>query len=270
MLHVSVCAVFGSVLFRNWGEAADLWVQITDRVTFRALCLMPDHIHLMVADARQCAPLTTALRGYALKRNHARGESGAVWQHDAKPMVIPNHEHDDRTWRYILLNPCRKNLVRDPLAWPFSTHRDSVGLVASPVCRPARNPARFHSWVSSDPTVKVVGTPLPVESRAAAGAQLVDVLNAVSAVTRTTAARLKRPGAPRDLLIGLCRALTACSAGDIAAFAAVHATTVYRAAAPPPALLGTVRRVLGDPRFPLLHDRDLRTDPAWHEYRYHR
>lgn len=30
-------------------------------------------------------------------------------------------------------NPCRARLVADPLAWPFSTHRDAVGLAVDPV-----------------------------------------------------------------------------------------------------------------------------------------
>lgn len=269
MLHACPRAAHGTLLFRSWTEARALWDRLTAGLRFRALVLMPDHVHVQLTDATQLAPLTVALRSYARWRNGARGESGPVWEHRASPTPIRGTEHVDRTTRYIHLNPCRRGLVRDPLAWPFSTHRDAVGLALPAVRRPVPDPERFHAWVSGDPAVSVGGTPMPRSPSAAAPPwSLSQVAAAVSALTRTPETALRTRGPARGLLLCAASRLTEASDALIAKFAGVDRTTVGRAAALRDRRLAVVERVVGDERFALLRDGDLRRDAAWRAYRH--
>jgi hypothetical protein len=120
-----------------------------------------------------------------------------------------------RSVRYVHLNPCRARLVTDPLAWPFSTHLDAVGLTPCPVRDRVGDPAAFHRYVSADPTVDVQGTPLPVASSRSLGVE--DVLAAVCHAYRVPPDRLLRRGPARRALVQNARALTDASVPAIAA-----------------------------------------------------
>lgn len=256
MVHAAIRAVKGTLLFHDWAEARVLWDQLTQRVRLHALVLIPDHVHAQLLESA-LRDLATAPRAYALLRNHARGERGPVWEHGAHPTPIRGDRHVERTRRYIHLNPCRRELVLDPLAWPFSTHRDVVGLAIPAACRAVPNPERWHAYVSSDPSVRVAGTSLPAR-RAERPATLLEVHAAVSSLTRTPASEVTRRPAARDLLIRAARALTTASSVEIAALAGVHPTTVTRHASCNDGLVELVERVLGDTRFASLGDGDLR------------
>ncbi len=259
MVHAAIRSVKGTLLFHSWREARALWDHLVRRVRFFALALLPDHIHVALpGDAAMLARLSAALRGYALERNHARTERGPVWEHGIHPTPIRGREHEERTRRYIHLNPCRRGLVSDPLAWPFSTHRDVVGLALPAVCRRARNPERVHAFVSSDTSVRPDGTLLPGCRPEPRPATLGEVQAAVSALTRTPYRSVLEDVAARDLMIRSARALTIASPAEIAAFAGIHTTTVRRHGPRRDADIALVERVLGDSRFARLEDGDLR------------
>jgi REP element-mobilizing transposase RayT len=267
MVHASIRATPGTLLFVTVDEARALWDRVTAAVRFVALALMPDHLHAQLVELADMARLAVALRGYALWRNSARGQSGPVWDHRSRPTPIAGRRHVERTIRYIHLNPCRERLVADPLAWPFSTHRDAVGLALPPVRPPARDPERFHAWVSGDPDVAPNGTPLPDGARGLAErASLSDVLAAVSALTRSSEDRVRGRSPERRLFVTSARELARASTSEIADFLGVHAATVRRVPAGPDPRIGMVARVLGDRRFPPLRSGDLREDPAWRAY----
>lgn len=143
-------------LRRNWPEAY-------------AACLMPDHLHLLIAarDARAEHQSLVHLLGA-----FSRAITPASW-HVAAPEPVRTAEHARRTVRYILLNPCRARLADDPLAWPWSTHRGVAGAELDPwvsaerLARAlGRSPAGFarqlHAFVSGDPSVSPNGSPFPV------------------------------------------------------------------------------------------------------------
>jgi hypothetical protein len=153
--------------------------------------------------------------------------------------------------------------VSDPLAWPFSTHRDACGLAEPAVVPHARNVAAFHRFVSSDPFVVIGGTPLP--DGVVAVREPFAVLEAVSAVTRTTIADLRRRGPSRRLFLRAAFVLAPDaprkSIGDL-----VGATRdgAARAAAESKQGVRLVAKVIGDPRFGVLHHRPL----EWPHMRY--
>ena len=270
MMHACPRATRGTLLFRSWAEARALWIRLATGPRFRALVLMPDHVHVQLTDAAQLAPLAVALRSFARWRNGSRGECGPVWEHRSRPTPIRGRNHVERTTRYIHLNPCRRGLALDPLAWPFSTHRDAVGLAWPVARRPVPDPERFHAWVSADPSVATSGSPLPRTRSAAVPCwSLTQVAAAVSALTRTPEMALRTRGPARGLLLCAATRLTEAPEALIAEFAGVDRKTIRRAAARRDPRLAVVERVVGDERFALLRDGDLRRDPAWRAYRQH-
>lgn len=267
MFHFCARARPGSLLFGDWLEARVLWSHVLQRVHARALALMPDHLHALLASKEDVAKLRCALRAYALWRNHHRAESGPVWEHRSEPTPVRGRQHEERTRRYIHLNPSRKRLVTDPLEWPFSTHRDAVGLAIPQVCAKVRDPEHFHSWVSSDPSVDPNGTTLPfAAARGDALPTLEAILSAVSALTRTTIETLRTRCPERTLLIRAASSLSQATDGEIADLVGAHASTVCRTRQKPDHRVEIIHRVIGDPRFAALRSFDLRQLSAWRPY----
>ncbi len=272
MLKVAVRAVAGTLLFRTNAEARALWLQIVGRVRPFALALMPDHLHAMLRDLDEWFRLRVGLRAYALQRNHLRHEKGPVFEHDVRPRVVPA-DRVARERRYVHLNPCRVTppIVKDPLAHDFSSHRDAVGFAVPAVLTPVGDPVGFHTYVSSDPKVRVDGTLLPVASTESDVIPTwTEVLAAVSALTRTPAGMLATELVSRDLIIHGARRLARLRAQEIADRLGIHVATVHRVLERRSPYLPIVRDVIGDPRFALLQDGDLRGTSGWRLYRNRR
>lgn len=162
MFHVVAHAARGRLLFSDARAATALWsIAVGHFPELIALCLMPDHVHVLL-------PVPPGLRlGHAMSaytrwvEHDRRVRNLKLWTPHPAPEHLPDPTHVRRTLRYVLLNPCRVGLVADPLAWPWSTHRDRVGFAAAPVGPVEVQRARFHAYVSGDPSVAVGGTPMP-------------------------------------------------------------------------------------------------------------
>ncbi|MFH1467126.1 MAG: hypothetical protein ABIO70_22270 [Pseudomonadota bacterium] len=270
MYHFVAHAVLDRWLFHDWEEALALWVRLATLPELRALVVMPDHVHAVLG-APAVARWLAALRGYARWRSgRACAAAGPTWMPLEPPEILPGWKHQRRTVRYVHLNPCRDGLANDPLGWPFSTHRDAVGLAAPAVIAPTRDAVSFHAYVSGDPSVEVAGTTLPFGRACARGVAPEGVLAAVSAVSRTPLAQLGQRGGPRDLLVGALRELSHASQPEVARLVGISVATVRRAPAISAAQLHVVERVLGDVRFAGLGEGDLARSPAWRAYRYGR
>ena len=178
-------------------QAAWLWAGLR-RVapTAHACVLMPDHLHLIapVTDLDAARErLARTLQGFT------RVFGGEGWTAARGVREIPDPRHLSRQVRYVVLNPCRSGLVRDPLEWLWTTHRDVVGAVVDPwvtadaladaLERPrAGFTEKHHEYVSADPSVAVGGTPAPRIAEvvaASAGA----LLQAADAAQRYVAGR---------------------------------------------------------------------------------
>lgn len=281
MYHYVARARKGTLLFRTWEEGLRLFTML--RVVFReliALCVMPDHIHLLLPHGEGRRRLGAVMSGYARYRNARRKQGGmVVWEEAPDPEHV-EPEKEQRNIRYVHLNPCRKELVDDPLAWPLSTHRDYVGLSTEPGALLHSNPERFHAYVSGDPSVDPAGTLLPEIQY-----QRFDffaVRDAVSAVSRTL---ITPPpiGVVRSLIMRTAAAHRLLEPGGIgvAALAAavnVSRTHVYRTIEGTPSRNAPIRdralaaavRVVGDVRFGPLTPGDLPRTPGWERYRWQR
>lgn len=265
MLHQVARALPGRLLFTSWSEGRALWDRVVRAAPgLTALCLMPDHLHLLhEADLRE--PLAHALSGHTRWLNARRRRAGPLME----PLQAPGPLRDDgkvrRNVRYVHLNPCRAHLVADPLAWPLSTHRDAVGLAAFPVVPVRRDPEGFHRYVSSDPLVRVDGTELPRVTVAVPDAT--QVLHATSAVTRTPLPDLLRRSPARALYLKAARTLTPESHRTIADGVGLTRWAVLKHRPREDERVRAVARAAGDPRFPPLWDVDLRESRGWLRYR---
>jgi hypothetical protein len=266
MYHAAPRAIRGTLLFRTWPEARALWDRLIRGLPrFRALILMPDHVHVILPEPDK-ERLGAVMRAYAQWRNAARGERVRVWEHGQNPSEIADDQHLRRTERYVYLNPCRKRLVDDPLAWPFSSYRDALGFVAFPSRAAVADPYDLHAYVSADSTVDLRGTFLPQERTFDGGIPFDRVRAAVSSLTRTSVDRIRGDAPARHLLIRASRALTGLSGAALAREIGVHHTTVLRTKAGSDPAVRLVARVAGDPRFSLIHDGDVRAEPTWRSY----
>lgn len=271
MLQVAIRAASGTLIFREWGEARALWDRVVARLPVAALVLMPDQVHAVIRAAGDRPALSEALDAFAQWRNRARHERGPVFEQHELLTPVRGAQHALRACRDVHLAPCRRGLAADPLAWPFSTHRDAVGLALPPALRRRRDAPRFHRLVSADPSCRIDGTPFPGRAGPERLPAPDDILAAVSALTRTTLDVLRRRGPARTLLVDALLALTGADAHVVADIAELSAGTVRarRRAAPPRRTpeIAIVARVAGDPRFGALRDGDLRESPAWAPYR---
>lgn len=174
---------------------------------------MPDHFHILAwgpsAEGVK-AQVSRILAGLM----HSFPEWTGAWQPVEAPHRIPNAKHLLRQVRYVHLNPCRDEWAKDPLEWEWSTHRDWMGAVVRPW--PAVEELteawhwpkgevknRLHQYVSADPSVRVVGTPSPVEPSAAGWGvfRFYEVEWALCAVTRSAVRYARENRVLRNLLV---------------------------------------------------------------------
>jgi hypothetical protein len=181
-----------------------------------AAILMPSHLHVIAEIASAIAGrlhLAHLLAGFS-RWHSPSAEDPIRWQPIPVPQTISGPEHLRRQVRYVALNPCRDKLVRDPLEWLWSTHRDVVGAAADPwvaanrLARLLDEPGHgfgdaFHRYVSGDPSCDTRGTPPPRAPRAAACARypLERIITAAAAATRQPPAAVRARTATRTALV---------------------------------------------------------------------
>jgi len=244
-LHTVCSTLDHQPAFSDGAEASELFFRVARAagVHLVALALMPDHVHVLHRVPLQ-ERLRAALSGYTRWRNHRRGRAGGLFGVVPEPLVRRGADKELRDQRYVELNACRARLVTDPLAWPWSTWRDRMGL-ALPAVRPrAHDVARWHAYATRDDYVQAKDLPYFFGQR-----EPRDVIAAVSALTRRPVAYLRRRSAERRLLVASMRWLTPLSTADIGDLTHLTARTIRRVDPRSEPGRTLVERVAGDPRF---------------------
>lgn len=92
--------------------------------------LMGTHYHTIVAipDERISQALQTLHTEYSRHCNRRRGRSAHLFRAHPMARMIESDEDLIGTARYVARNPVEAGLVRDPLAWPWSSARSHAGL----------------------------------------------------------------------------------------------------------------------------------------------
>lgn len=86
-------------------------------------CLMPDHLHLLVAPRLAGSSVLTfadRFKGRATRASWAAGWEGRLWQPRYHDHVLRAGEDVLHVATYILANPVRRGLVASPEDWPWS------------------------------------------------------------------------------------------------------------------------------------------------------
>jgi len=103
-------------------------------VICHAYCLMSNHFHLLLETPD--ANLSTAMRQFnsvftqAFNRRH--GRVGHVLQGRFKSIVVDRDAYLLELCRYIVLNPVRAGMVKEPGSYPWSSYRATAGLDTAP------------------------------------------------------------------------------------------------------------------------------------------
>ena len=184
-----------------------------------------------------------------------------MWQEVPEPERVRGKKKMRRTWRYIALNPCRDGLTDDPLAWTWSTYRDALGASVDPwvslhglrtSCRDAlfSTPRDVHGYVSSDPSVDVSGTPLPIapEPSAIPSCSLDAIAAAVAGALRKLPDEALRTPRGRRLFVALARRQGWHDAAHLAMALRVTRRTIRTIRSQIPEGLDAAALCLGDPR----------------------
>ena len=129
-----------------------------------AYCQMTTHYHLLVQTPG--ANLDRAMHrlnsGYAHWFNKRHGFSGHLFKRRYGAELVLSESYLLHVARYIVLNPVRARICRDPIDWPWSSYRAHIGTARPPAfldtdwlgrvlaCDVGRSRRRFRQFVESE------------------------------------------------------------------------------------------------------------------------
>jgi hypothetical protein len=219
-IHLAARAARTPAPIPTFEIAAWLWPKLREAFpSALGAVLMPDHLHLVVPGADPVAA-RVALARVLGNCGRARGlVSKVAWVPSESPTMFGGVEKLARNLRYVALNPVRAGLVEDPLAWPWSTHRDLHGAVTDPWVTPSRLGAalgwspsrvsrRWHAYVSLDGGRPASPAPVAFEprpGRPTGEPPLAWIAAAAASATRSQVTHIRARGRTRALFLALAR-----------------------------------------------------------------
>jgi putative transposase len=116
----------------DYGAYRDLLAKAASEagVAVWAWCLMPSHVHLILAPDSEDGlrrALARVHRAYAGMIHARRRRTGHFWR-GRFGAVVMDEPHLAAAFRYVTLNPVRARLVRRAQDWPWSSARAHLGL----------------------------------------------------------------------------------------------------------------------------------------------
>lgn len=101
------------------------------RVPIHVLTLMTNHVHLVATPTHQLALsrfVGSFSQKYAQFRNRSRSSSGKLFEQRYNSIPITDDEQAAVTTVYVELNPVLAGISSDAISYPWSTHRQHLGL----------------------------------------------------------------------------------------------------------------------------------------------
>ena len=100
-----------------------------NKLILHAWVLMTNHYHLMVETPN--SNLATSLRQlngiYTQWFNRKHGRVGHLFQGRYKSILVGKETHLKSLCRYVVLNPVRARMVKNPKEWGWSSYRQTAG-----------------------------------------------------------------------------------------------------------------------------------------------
>ncbi|MDQ6994227.1 MAG: transposase, partial [Mariprofundaceae bacterium] len=98
-----------------------------------AYCLMDNHYHLLVVtpDGNLSKGMRQLNGVYTQLTNRYHGKVGHVFQGRYKAILVQKENYLLELARYIVLNPVRARMVREAKGWPWSSYRQTAGILGN-------------------------------------------------------------------------------------------------------------------------------------------
>jgi REP element-mobilizing transposase RayT len=96
------------------------WFRANRGVSIYALCLMPDHLHLLLCPGQDFGAIVRTFKTFPTRQVQLLGHDGKLWQDDYYDHILRRREDSFGIARYILENPVRRGLVTTPEAYRWS------------------------------------------------------------------------------------------------------------------------------------------------------
>lgn len=91
------------------------------RVALFAACLMPDHLHLLIAPrSRDILAFIRDWKSWTSKLARDAGHFGPLWQPGMWDRAMRGRADFEQAVLYIVRNPAATGLVQDPDDWPHT------------------------------------------------------------------------------------------------------------------------------------------------------
>jgi len=113
-----------------------------------AYCLMGNHYHLGIdtSDGKLSKGMRQLNRVYTQASNRRNGRVGHLFQSRYKAILVDGDAYLLELTRYVVLNPVRAGIVKNPRDWPWSSYLDMVGERFAP------------AWLTTDGVLAEFGT----------------------------------------------------------------------------------------------------------------
>ena len=132
--HVMVRGNGGQDIFFDEGDWSHVYLLLQQGIEryghrVHGFCCMPNHIHFVMQV--QDMPLSQIMQNLSFRYtrwiNTHQARSGHLFQGRYKAILVDADQYLLQLIRYIHLNPVRAGLVKDPMDYPWSSHRAYLG-----------------------------------------------------------------------------------------------------------------------------------------------
>ncbi|WP_244857237.1 transposase [Aromatoleum bremense] len=121
-------------------EDREIWLAVLGQVCKRfnwvchAWCQMTNHYHLVIEtpEANLAAGMRQLNGVYTQRFNRLHGRVGHVFQGRYKAILVERDSYLLELARYVVLNPLRAGMVREPESWRWSSYLSTCGLAPAP------------------------------------------------------------------------------------------------------------------------------------------
>ena len=129
IFSITICTWNRRPLFRNisWSHIAFETLStgpIGENTIRYALCLMPDHLHLLLSPTNHnLIDLIQGWKTYSANQLRREGLEGKCWQRGFYDHALRNDEDIEAAAEYIVHNPVRAKIVEKWRQYSFAWHR---------------------------------------------------------------------------------------------------------------------------------------------------